>query len=326
MLAAAAQYARWIDVSANRHRRTRSPARRHGESAAGARAGLGLRVHGNQLGPGPGVQIAVELGAASVDHCSHLSDADVDALSAARDTTVATLLPGVEFGTRSPYPNAARLVATGVSIALATDCNPGTCYYSSMPWVISLAVTAMDLTPARPLCGNGRLGTAAAHRHRSAGGRAEPISRYWTHQSTCTWPTGRPVSITAAVIAAVGTGGRCRRIRADQPGLPAHSHRVSQVPSPKDIRRAVAPLAPSGHASGSHRQPQRRSVSTQLYKHTIPRTRTPPLFLGRSHRAVTHRGLAAREGCHDPRVSGCTRTASAGHEVPSFMPTAHLLT
>ena len=118
---------------------------------AGQRAGLGLRVHGNQLGPGPGVRLAVELGAASVDHCTHLGAGDVDALVDAADQTVATLLPGVEFCTRSPYPDAAALLAAGVSIALATDCNPGTCYSSSMPWVISLAVREMGLTPAQAL-------------------------------------------------------------------------------------------------------------------------------------------------------------------------------
>jgi imidazolonepropionase len=151
MLQAAAPYARWIDVFCEPH----SPHAFDAEEArqilkAGAAAGLGLRVHGNQLGPGPGVQLAVELGAASVDHCTYLSDADVDALAAA-DATVATLLPGVEFCTRSPYPNAARLLDAGVSIALATDCNPGTCYSSSMPWVISLAVREMGLTPAQAL-------------------------------------------------------------------------------------------------------------------------------------------------------------------------------
>jgi imidazolonepropionase len=151
MLQAAAPYARWIDVFCE----PRSPHAFDAEEArqilkAGAAAGLGLRVHGNQLGPGPGVQLAVELGAASVDHCTYLSDADVDALAAA-DATVATLLPGVEFCTRSPYPNAARLLDAGVSIALATDCNPGTCYSSSMPWVISLAVREMGLTPAQAL-------------------------------------------------------------------------------------------------------------------------------------------------------------------------------
>jgi imidazolonepropionase len=91
------------------------------------------------------------LGAASVDHCTYLADADVDALADAADSTVATLLPGVEFCTRSPYPDAARLLASGVTVALATDCNPGTCYSSSMPWVISLAVREMGMTPAQAL-------------------------------------------------------------------------------------------------------------------------------------------------------------------------------
>jgi imidazolonepropionase len=152
MLEAAAPYARWIDVFCEPH----SPHAFDADEAhhilkAGAAAGLGLRVHGNQLGPGPGVQLAVELGAASVDHCTFLDDADVEALVAAAETTVATLLPGVEFCTRSPYPDAARLLAAGVSIALATDCNPGTCYSSSMPWVISLAVREMGMTPAQAL-------------------------------------------------------------------------------------------------------------------------------------------------------------------------------
>ena len=71
--------------------------------------------------------------------------------SAAASTTVATLLPGVEFCTRSPFPDAARLLAAGVSIALATDCNPGTCYSSSMPFMIALAVREMGLTPAQAL-------------------------------------------------------------------------------------------------------------------------------------------------------------------------------
>ena len=152
MLAAAAPYARWIDVFCEPN----SPYAFDADEArtvleAGREAGLELRVHGNQLGHGPGVQLAVELGAASVDHCTYLSDADVDALAGASDTTVATLLPGVEFCTRSPYPDAGRLLAAGVSIALATDCNPGTCYSSSMPFMIALAVREMGLTPAQAL-------------------------------------------------------------------------------------------------------------------------------------------------------------------------------
>jgi imidazolonepropionase len=152
MLQAAAPHARWIDVFCEPY----APFAFDADEArkvltAGAEAGLGVRVHGNQLGPGPGVQLAVELGAASVDHCTYLDDADVDALAAAAEGTVATLLPGVDFCTRSPYPDASRLLAAGASIALATDCNPGTCYSSSMPWVISLAVRELGLTPAQAL-------------------------------------------------------------------------------------------------------------------------------------------------------------------------------
>lgn len=148
MLRAAAPHARWVDVFCEPHSAhafTADEAR--AVLTAGREAGLGLRVHGNQLGPGPGVQLAVELGAASVDHCTYLSEADVEALSSAAGTTVATLLPGVEFSTPSPYPDARRLLDAGCSIALATDCNPGTCYTSSMPFVIALAVREMGLTP-----------------------------------------------------------------------------------------------------------------------------------------------------------------------------------
>jgi imidazolonepropionase len=152
MLAACAPHARWIDVFCEPH----SPHAFAEDEArvvlsAGRDAGLGMRVHGNQLGHGPGVRLAVELGAASVDHCTFLSEADIEELAAASDTTVATLLPGVEFSTRSPYPNARHLLDAGVSIALASDCNPGTCYSSSIPFVIALAVREMGLTPAEAL-------------------------------------------------------------------------------------------------------------------------------------------------------------------------------
>jgi imidazolonepropionase len=150
MLAACAPYARWIDVfcePTSPHAFTAEESRAVLE--AGARAGLGLRVHGNQLAAGPGVQLAVELGAASVDHCTFLTDPDVDALAAG--DTVATLLPGVEFSTRTPYPDARRLLDAGVQVALATDCNPGTSYTSSMPFVIALAVREMRMTPEEAL-------------------------------------------------------------------------------------------------------------------------------------------------------------------------------
>jgi imidazolonepropionase len=150
MLAACAPLARWIDVFCE----PGSPHAFDGDEArqillAGRAAGLDLRVHGNQLTPGPGVQLAVELGAASVDHCTYLTDADIDAL--AEGETVATLLPGVEFSTKSPYPDARRLLDAGVTVALATDCNPGTSYTSSMPFVVALAVREMGMTPAEAL-------------------------------------------------------------------------------------------------------------------------------------------------------------------------------
>lgn len=150
MLAACAPYARWIDVFCEPN----SAFAFTGEEServlrAGLAAGLEARVHGNQLGHGPGAQLAVEVGAASVDHCTFLSDEDVDAL--AGSSTVATLLPGVEFSTRSPYPEARRLIDAGVSVALASDCNPGTCYSSSIPFAIAVAVRDMGMTPAEAL-------------------------------------------------------------------------------------------------------------------------------------------------------------------------------
>jgi len=150
MLAACAPHARWVDVFCE----PAAPAAFDRDEAravllAGIAAGLLPRVHGNQLAHGPGVQLAVELDAASVDHCTYLSDADVAAL--AGSATVATLLPAVEFSTRSPYPDARRLLDAGVSIALASDCNPGTCYSSSIPFVLALAVREMNLTPAEAL-------------------------------------------------------------------------------------------------------------------------------------------------------------------------------
>jgi imidazolonepropionase len=144
MLDACAPHARWVDAFCD------EGAFDADETRAVLRAGqarrLGARVHANQLGPGPGVQVAVEVGAASADHCTHLSPTDLDALAAS--TTVATLLPIVEFSTRSPYPDARRLLGAGVEVALATDCNPGSGYSTSMPLAIALAVREMHMTPA----------------------------------------------------------------------------------------------------------------------------------------------------------------------------------
>ena len=144
MLHACAPHSRWVDVFCETGAFTPDESRR--VLAAGIAHGLEPRVHGNQLGPGEGVRLAVAMGAASVDHCTYLDDADVAALAAS--DTVATLLPGVEFSTRQPYPDARRLLDAGVTVALASDCNPGSSFTSSMPLMIALAVREMGMTPA----------------------------------------------------------------------------------------------------------------------------------------------------------------------------------
>jgi imidazolonepropionase len=147
MLEACAPHARWVDAFCERGAFDADQARAVLE--AGRTAGLQGRLHANQLGEGPGVQLACELGLAAVDHCTYLSDADVDAL--ASSGTVATLLPGVEFSTRQPYPDARRLVDAGCHVAIASDCNPGSSYTSSMPLCVALAVREMRMTPAEAL-------------------------------------------------------------------------------------------------------------------------------------------------------------------------------
>jgi imidazolonepropionase len=160
MLAACAPLARWIDVFCDVGAFSEEEARE--VLRAGMSAGLHPRVHGNQLGLGPGVRLAVELDAASVDHCTYLSGRDVESL--AGSDTVATLLPGADFGTRSPYPDARRLIGAGVTVALATDCNPGTSYVTSMPFVIALAVRELGMTPAEALHAATAGGAAALRR------------------------------------------------------------------------------------------------------------------------------------------------------------------
>ncbi|MER5318700.1 imidazolonepropionase [Streptosporangium roseum] len=143
MLEACAPYARWVDVFCERGAFDADQTREI--LLAGTKAGLLPRIHANQLGNGPGARIAAEMGAASADHCTHLTDEDVSALSSAG--VVATLLPGAEFSTRSPYPDARRLLDAGVTVALATDCNPGSSFTSSMPFCLALAVREMRMTP-----------------------------------------------------------------------------------------------------------------------------------------------------------------------------------
>ena len=160
MLAGCAPHAKWIDVFCETGAFTVEQSRRI--LSAGAALGLGVRVHASQLGPGAGVRLAVELDAASVDHCTYMTEADVAAL--AGSNTVATLLPGVEFSTRQPYPDARRLLAAGVTVAIASDCNPGSSFTSSIPFCIAVAVRDMGMTPAEALWAATAGGSAALRR------------------------------------------------------------------------------------------------------------------------------------------------------------------
>ncbi|MEW2526032.1 imidazolonepropionase [Streptomyces sp. NPDC047071] len=171
MLDACAPHARWIDVFCEKGAFDGDQAR--AILTAGKAKGLHPRVHANQLSYGPGVQLAVELDAASADHCTHLTDADVDAL--AHSDTVATLLPGAEFSTRAEWPDARRLLDAGATVALSTDCNPGSSFTSSMPFCVALAVRDMGMTPDEAVWAATAGGAAALRR--TDVGRLSPGAR-----------------------------------------------------------------------------------------------------------------------------------------------------
>jgi imidazolonepropionase len=154
MLSAVRPYVRWADVFCERGAFTEDQSRRVLQACR--QAGLGLRVHGNQLGEGPGVQLAVEFGAASVDHVNYVSGADVEALagswagwdpgSGGKRGTVATCLPACDLSTRQPLAPGRELLDAGVQLALASNCNPGTSYTSSMAFCVTTAVLQMRLS------------------------------------------------------------------------------------------------------------------------------------------------------------------------------------
>ena len=173
MLDACAPHSRWIDVFCEEGAFDADQSRAVLE--AGREAGLGLRVHGNQLGAGPGVALAVELGAASVDHCTYLSDEDVAALGSGE--TVATFLPATEFSTRQPYPDARRVIEAGAEVALATNTNPGSSNTTAMGFCIALAAREMGMTVEEALAAATIGGARALRRddvgHLSPGARAD---------------------------------------------------------------------------------------------------------------------------------------------------------
>ena len=167
MLDSVLPYAKWIDVFCDQGAFDVDQSRQI--LKAGTEKGLMPRIHANQLTLGGGVQLAVELDCASADHCTHLSDKDIDAL--AESNTVATLVPGAEFSTRATYPNAARLLDAGVNVALATDCNPGSSYTTSMPFCIALAIREMGFSPGQALW-SATMGGAKALRRTDVGSLA----------------------------------------------------------------------------------------------------------------------------------------------------------
>jgi imidazolonepropionase len=164
MLDSAVSFSKWIDVFCDEGAFDVDQSRQILKS--GIAKGLLPRIHANQLSQGGGVQLAVELDCASADHCTHLSDSDVQAL--AGSNTVATLVPGAEFSTRATYPNAARLFDAGVTVALATDCNPGSSYTTSMAFCIAIAIREMGFSPEQALW-SATLGGAKALRRSDVG-------------------------------------------------------------------------------------------------------------------------------------------------------------
>ncbi len=197
MLEACAPHARWVDVYCERGAFGADEA--FAVLAAGQAAGLQARVHANQLGTGPGVQLAVAAGAASADHCTYLTAADVSAL--ASSATVATLLPGVEFSTRQPYPDARRLLSAGATVAIATDCNPGSCFTSSMPFCVALAVREMHMTTQEAVWAVTAGGARALRRtdvgHLGVGARADLVMLKAPSHAYLAYRPGVP--LTAAV-------------------------------------------------------------------------------------------------------------------------------
>jgi len=175
MLDACAPHAKWIDVFCDKSAFSVDEAREI--LKAGIAKGLKGRIHGNQLGDTGGADLAAELKLASVDHCTHISDKSIDSLAASN--VVATLLPGAEFFTKSPYPDGKRFLDAGVTVALASDCNPGSSYIYSMPVVLSLAVREMNLTPAQAFYAATMGGAKALQRsdigHLTVGAKADLV-------------------------------------------------------------------------------------------------------------------------------------------------------
>jgi len=209
MLDACAPNARWIDVFCEDGAFGADEAA--AVLAAGRARGLAPRIHANQLGPGPGIRVAAQVGAPAADHCTYTTDEDLDTIVSA--PLVATLLPGAEFGTRHPYPDARRLLDAGAIVALATDCNPGSSFTSSMAFCIALAVRDMRMTTQEAVWAATAGGARALRRsdvgHLGVGARADlilldaPSHAYLAYrpgvpQIAAVWQSGHPASHPAS--------------------------------------------------------------------------------------------------------------------------------
>ena len=133
---------KWIDVFCDQGAFT--PDQAEAILRAGMTQGLVPRIHANQLTAGKGVEIAVALDAASADHLSKSTSADIELLSASN--TVATLLPGAEFSTHLENGLGRKFLDAGATVAIASDCNPGSSYTTSMPFCIAAAVSLLGFT------------------------------------------------------------------------------------------------------------------------------------------------------------------------------------
>jgi imidazolonepropionase len=173
MMTACAPFARWIDVFCDQGAFT--PEQTLRILQAGMDAGLEVRLHANQIASIGGIEVAAQCGAVSVDHLTFVNDSELAELAA--NNIVATLLPGVEFSTRSPYPDARRFLEAGITVAIATDCNPGSSFVTSMPFCIALAVREMHMTVDQAVRAATAGGAAALDRsdigHLDVGSRAD---------------------------------------------------------------------------------------------------------------------------------------------------------
>jgi imidazolonepropionase len=168
-------------------------------------------VHGNQLGPGPGARLAADLGAASVDHCTYLEDADIEALAAGE--TVATFLPATDFSTRQPYPDARRAIDAGVSVAIATNTNPGSSNTTSMSFCIALAVRDLRMTVEEAIAAATAGGARALRRadvgRLSPGARADAVLLDSASYADLVYRPGVPLiaaTVTAGSVTDVALG------------------------------------------------------------------------------------------------------------------------